>query len=205
MDKDSLTIKALQSGTLGFNQNFSIEGSIPFASIDEEKIRIMDSDSAIVPFKSTFESLLNTYTFEFDKTESNNYKVRILPEALTDFFGNTNDTLNYSLRTKTYADYANMRVTLVNATYPVIVQLTDENGVLKYEQFADKPKVFDFKTIEPNDYFLRVIFDENGNQKWDSGNYLEKRQPERVSYFPRLIDEARANWDPVIEFTLLEK
>ena len=205
IDKDSLTIKALQSGTLNFNQNFAIEGSIPFVSIDEGKIRIMDSDSAIVAFKSTYESLLNTYTFEFDKTESNSYKVQILPEALTDFFGNTNDTLNYSLRTKTYADYANMRVTLVNAKYPVIIQLIDENGVVKYEQFADKPKGFDFKTIDPSNYFLRVIFDENGNQKWDSGNYLDKRQAERVSYFPRLIDEARANWDPVIEFTLLKE
>ncbi|OUR91577.1 hypothetical protein A9Q87_09725 [Flavobacteriales bacterium 34_180_T64] len=204
MDKDSLTIKALKSGTLNFNENFSIEGSVPFTNIDEKKITILDKDSAKVAFNTKFETLLNTYTFEFDKTESNVYKVQILPEALTDFYGNTNDTLNYSLRTKTYADYANMRVTLVNATYPVIVQLTDGKGVLKYELFADKPQVFDFKTIEPSDYFLRVIFDANGNQKWDSGNYLEKVQPERVSYFPRLIDEARANWDPVIEFILLE-
>ena len=107
------------------------------------------------------------------KENPTRYKVQILPEALIDFFGNTNDTLNYNVRTKTFADYANMRVTLVNATYPVIVQLTDENGIVKYEQFSEAPQVFDFKSIEPNNYFLRVIYDSNNNKKWDSGNYLK--------------------------------
>ena len=50
---------------------------------------------------------------------------------------------------------------------------------------------------------LEMIFDTNANQKWDSGNYLEKRQPERISYYPEILD-ARAGWDLVQEF-ILEK
>ena len=125
----------------------------------------------------------------------------MLPNTFEDFFGNTNDTLNYTLRTKTYADFSNVRVTLKNVEYPVIVQLTDAKDEMKYELFATEAKVFDFRNINPGDYYLRVIFDTNANQKWDSGNYLKKRQPERISYYPDLID-ARANWDPIIEFVL---
>ncbi|MCB0445679.1 MAG: hypothetical protein KDC68_08535, partial [Gelidibacter sp.] len=50
-------------------------------------------------------------------------------------------------------------------------------------------------------YFLRVVFDTNGNQKWDTGNFLKQQQPERISYYPDMLD-ARTGWDLVQEFTL---
>ena len=72
---------------------------------------------------------------------------------------------------------------------------------VKYEQFAAEEQLFDFRNLNPGKYYLRVIFDTNGNQKWDSGNFLLQQQAERIGHFPELID-ARANWDPVIEFIL---
>lgn len=201
LEKDSLIISPLQSGTLNFNEDFSIEGSIPFTKIDEKKITILDKDSLQVSFKTAFDSIKNTYAFQFKKEESDTYRVQILPEALTDFFDNTNDTLNFVLRTKLYSDYGNARITLINAKYPVIVQLTNDKDEVKYEQFADEPQLFDFRHLDSGDYYLRVVFDENGNQKWDSGNYLKKQKPERISYDPKFI-EVRSNWDNIKEFTL---
>ena len=49
----------------------------------------------------------------------------------------------------------------------------------------------------------RVIFDSNGNQKWDTGNFLKKIQPEKVSYYPILI-EMRANWEKIETFNLID-
>ena len=47
-----------------------------------------------------------------------------------------------------------------------------------------------------------MIFDANGNQKWDTGNFLLQQQPERISYAKGLID-GRAGWDyPEEVFTL---
>ncbi|MCY1240777.1 hypothetical protein D9M72_536390 [compost metagenome] len=48
--------------------------------------------------------------------------------------------------------------------------------------------------LQPNLFTLRVIYDENKNKIWDTGSYLEKRQPEEVIYYPTDID-VRANWD----------
>ena len=203
LEKDSLTLKALQSGTLNFDQNFLIRGSIPFVSVNKNNVTILDKDSLNVDFKIELNELDNNYSFNFDKSESNTYKLQMLPETFTDFFGNVNkDTLNYNLRTKSYADFSNLRVTLINAKYPLIIQLTDEKGVVKYEQYSTKNNVFDFRYINPVNYYLRVVHDVNGNKKWDTGNYLKKIQPEHISYYPKLIDETRANWDPIIEFTL---
>jgi len=41
---------------------------------------------------------------------------------------------------------------------------------------------------------LRLIEDKNKNRQWDTGNFLEHRQPERVWYLPKEI-ELRANWE----------
>ncbi|MEZ4801241.1 MAG: Ig-like domain-containing protein [Gelidibacter sp.] len=203
MEKDSLVISQSQSRNPSFEDDFMVEGNIPFVKIDESKIKIMDKDSMDVSFSTAYDSLKNSYAFKFAKKEASNYKMQMLPEALTDFFGNVNDTLNYTIRTKQFSEYSNVRISLNNAKYPVIVQLTDDKGVMKYEQYATEPRLFDFRYINPGEYYLKVIYDTNGNKKWDSGNYLLKIQPERISYDDKII-EARANWDPIVDFTLLD-
>ena len=200
---DSLKITASVSGSIDYDKDFSIEANVPFDKLDEERIKIIDKDSINIAFKTEFDTLKNSYRFEFDKSEDNAYKIQFLPEAITDFFGNVNDTLNYALKTKKYSELSDVRVSLINAEYPLIVQLTDSKGVVKYEQFSDEPRMFDFRHITPGTYYLRVVYDTNGNRKWDTGNYLKKIQPERISYMEKIVD-ARTGWDLVEEFTLLK-
>ncbi len=201
IDKDTLVVKSISSGTLGFEEDFEFTTTIPMQKFDESFVTILDKDSINIPFKTSYNVLENKRQIAFEKKESDSYKITILPGAIQDFFGNVNDTLNFSARTKTYADYSNMRITLRNVTYPVIVQLTNEKEEVKYEQFATEEQLFDFKNLNPGTYYLRVVFDTNGNQKWDSGDYLKQQQAERIGHYPELID-ARANWDPIIEFIL---
>ncbi len=203
LPKDSLVISQSQSKNPSFEDDFMVSGNIPFVKIQEQFIKIVDKDSIDVSFSTVYDSLMNSYSLKFNKKESNNYKIQILPEAFTDFFGNVNDTLNYTVRTKLFSEYSNVRISLKNAKYPLIIQLTDEKGIMKYEQFATEPKLFDFRYINAGNYYLKVIYDTNGNRKWDSGNYLQKIQPERISYDETVI-EARANWDPIVDFTLLD-
>lgn len=203
LEKDSLVIKQTQLPNPSFGHDVMIDANIPLVNFREDQVKIMDKDSIDIPFTTTFDSLKNRYTFKFEKSEANSYKIQMLPETFRDFFDNVNDTLNYTVRTKAFTEYSNVRVTLINAKYPVIVQLTDNKGVVKYEQFATEAKLFDFRFINPGDYYLKVIYDTNGNKKWDSGNFLNTIQPERISYDTNII-EARANWDPIVDFTLLD-
>ena len=126
----------------------------------------------------------------------------MLPGAITDFFGIQNDSLAYNLSTSSFADYGNLTMILSgNVTFPVIVQLTNEKGEVQREIFATEPQAFEFNNLNPGNYVARVIFDENGNGKLDTGNYLEKRQPEEISYYPGTI-EIRANWEKEETFIL---
>lgn len=58
-----------------------------------------------------------------------------------------------------------------------------------------------FETIEPKQYTLRVIYDDNANGFWDTGDYLAKKQAEEIIYYPKKID-VRANWDVEQDFGL---
>ncbi len=201
---DSLLLNPNFRGSYDFNKSFHIAANIPLTSIDSSKIRIMNRDSVIIDFKVGLDSLENKMDFDFEVEPNQSYQIDLLPGAMIDFFAATNDTTAYSLSTKSLADYGNLQLNLVGATeYPLLVQLTDEKGEVKQEIYATQPQVFEFSYIDPANYLVRVIFDSNENGKWDTGNWLKKLQPERVSYYPGLI-EVRANWEKIETFTLLK-
>ncbi|NND51535.1 MAG: Ig-like domain-containing protein [Flavobacteriaceae bacterium] len=199
--RDSLRISAGQSRTIEFDDPFELEANTPFENIDEKKISFLDKDSIAVPFSTSLDTLNNKYQFNFDKTEDNSYTIGLLPGTITDLFGDSNDSLSYSFRTRSLADYGNVRLNLRNATYPVIVQLINENEDIIVEKYSTKPEAIDFNNVTPGMYYLRVIFDANANGIYDPGNYLQKIQSERVSYYPNIID-VRASWNLIEEFIL---
>ncbi|MEP5339421.1 MAG: Ig-like domain-containing protein [Algibacter sp.] len=204
-ERDSLTIKAEPSGNIGYKESFNIFGNVPFKSLDISKITILDKDSLKVNFESKFDTISNTLAINFDKTESNSYKVQVLPEAIIGFFGTKNDTLNYALKTAAKSSFSNIKVNIINAVYPIIVQLTNEKGdEVFYEKYCTKQEPIEFLNIKPSKYFYRIIYDTNKNKTYDTGNYLKKVQPERVSHF-EATDPYRADWSYPETLTLLSK
>ena len=206
MEDDSLKIKALVSGTINFDQDFSLEGNIPITKLDKSKISLINKDSVFIDFQVEYDSIYNKYTFPVEKEEGQSYVFTMLPETFEGFYGGViKDTLNYSFRTKMKSEYGNLRVQLRNAKFPLIVQLVNDTGIVIYERYTTQNPVVDFTDIAPRKYALRVIYDTNENGKYDTGNYLLGIQPERVSYAPSAnVEEVRASFDFIIEFTLLD-
>ncbi|MFD0963247.1 Ig-like domain-containing protein [Pseudofulvibacter geojedonensis] len=198
---DSLYFKKITQ-SLTVDEKYEISSSIPIIKIDKQKIQIMNKDSVLVPFKIEQNSFTNTIGFDFDKKEEDRYKITAYPEAFQDFYGGMNDTLTFKVSTKKLSAYGTIKLELFNTPkHSLLVQLVDKNGKIKYEQKGVGKTIFDFQNLNPATYNLRVVFDVNGNEKYDTGNYLNKLQPERVSYYPEEI-EIRANWDRDYKFTL---
>ena len=85
--------------------------------------------------------------------------------------------------------------------YPVIAQLTNDKGEVLSERIVTNEKTIVFDYLDPAKYSLRVILDDNKNGKWDTGNYLKQLKPERIIYYPEVI-EVRANWELKQTFVL---
>jgi hypothetical protein len=119
----------------------------------------------------------------------------LLPQAITDFFGQHNDSIKYRISTRSKSDYGYLSVQLIHQKeVPLLVELVTDKGVLVQSLAPGKVKdIYEFKDITPGKYFVRVLVDENQNGEWDSGSFLQKKQPEPVIYFPKLL-EIRPNW-----------
>ena len=199
---DSLKLSASVNGKFNFEDTFSILANTPIVAMDTSNISLMVSDSIPATYTYELDTLRNKIDFDFETEPSQKYSFSMLPGAITDFFGIQNDSLAYNLSTSSFADYGNLTMILSgNVNYPVIVQLTNEKGEVQREILATEPQSFEFNNLNPGNYIARVIFDENGNGKLDTGNYLEKRQPEEISYYPGTI-EIRANWEKEETFIL---
>lgn len=201
--KDSLVLTPTSQGNLSLKKPFAIQANIPLTEVREDRISLVNKDTVAVAFTAVLDSLKNRVRVLWKVQPDERYKMRWLPGAVTDFFGNTNDTLQYSLHTRSLADYGNVRVTLENVSaYPILVQLVSEKDEVVDEIYAEEARnLYEFRNLDPAKYYIRVVFDTNKNGKWDTGNYLKKIQPERVSYYPSVI-EVRANWELEQVFTL---
>lgn len=206
LDADSLVLKMVSFGTLTDEKDFVLEGNLPIKKIDTSKIKLMDGDSLDIAYEVDYDSILNRYKFKIRKDEGQKYSFTMLPGTFTDFYDQENkDTLDFDFKTKMRSEYGKVRVNLINAKYPLIVQLVDNTGLVLYERYTTEYPIVDFVDLAPKQYALRVIFDANGNGKYDPGNFLLGLQPERVSYAPKSdVEEVRSNFDLIINFTLLD-
>ncbi|WP_426090727.1 Ig-like domain-containing protein [Flavobacterium sp. DSR3-2] len=193
--KDTLSISAIQTNDLKFRDRFTLESKTPLINFQNSKINLTNNAKTEVPFTTEYDEFNQKLYFDFKKEPSESYTFKILPGALTDFFEQTNDTLTYKLNTKSTADYGNLTVLLQNVKqFPVIVELTNAKGDVLATEYTQENTTINFNLIDPELYTLRIIYDTNRNNEWDSGNYLEKRQAEEVLYFSKEIP-VRANWD----------
>ncbi len=192
---DSLMLYPSHRRKINFQDTFFISANIPLKGIDTTQFTLINKDTIEIPTTILFDSIQNKLNFSFEKDPNENYSLFLYPSFVNDFFDNTNDTIVYRLSTAGLADYGNLRINLEgDVRYPMIIQLTDKEGKLYRELYQREGNVVEFNTIDPDQYYVRVIFDDNANKKWDTGNYLQRKQPETVKYYPLLI-EVRANWE----------
>ena len=203
LENDSLKITPEPSGVINFQDQFKIKTNNPISKIDQQKFLLIDKDSLAVKFQIINDEFNSNLKLDFTLEEAQRYSLKLLPGALTDFFGEQNDTLNFSFRTKTLDDYGSARININNTNYPIIVQLVNEKGDVKFSKYLKQSSPIDFNAIEAGVYYLRVIQDTNKNLKWDSGHLINTQQPEKVSYFPNKL-EVRAGWEQIYDFTLLD-
>ena len=128
--------------------------------------------------------------------ESNIYKFQLNPGAITDVYGLKNDTLRFEYLILKKDKFGELQLNILdlNPSYAYIVELLkpDNKALDKFyisglESFE---KLYEF--LKPNDYTLKIVEDQNGNQRWDPGSYEEKKYPEKI--FSISLETLRANW-----------
>ncbi|WP_422089712.1 Ig-like domain-containing protein [Tenacibaculum ovolyticum] len=190
---DSLVVSSSVSRMLHLNDTLFLESNNPIVSIDTSKFSLVDKDTLAIDFKVEKQSIKKIAVL-FKKTPKMNYKFDVLPKGINDLYETTNDTLAYQFKTLTIEDYGSIILDVKKETkYPVIIELLDKDKVVKTKYISSSGKI-EFDLLEPKEYTVRAIIDENNNHTWDTGSFLLRKQPEQVIYFEKNF-ELRANWE----------
>lgn len=190
------------------NKNINIESYFPVYKTDTSKMSlfiIRDSVKITQDFAlNKDKNKLREFVLAFDKKENKNYELELLPGAFTDIYNKINDTVDIVFNTHKIDYYGKILVNVsgIDSTN-IIIQLlkdNDKESIIK-EKFISKKGTVIFDYLHPDEYLIKVIYDNNNNKKWDTGAYLKKIQPEEVLYRREKI-KVRSNWDVEIDFNI---
>lgn len=128
-------------------------------------------------------------------TEKKSYTVMIPDSIFYGYNGLTNDTLTTKFSTKSIKDYGTliMNYELPNDGKAYVATLWLKDKILQ-EDILTSSETITYPFLNPDTYRVSVFCDENGNGRWDPGDYSQKRQPEKMFAFPQNIN-IRAYWD----------
>lgn len=194
-DIDSLRIQLSTKGLLHIRDTLKLGSTVPMMNVDTSKFHFIDKDSVKVPLKLHLSDKRDMIYFDFEKELIQNYKLFVEPGAIEDILGIQNDTIKASLKTGKVSDYCSIFLTLGNIEkFPIILELINEKGDIVAREYAEEPRKFDFFYLKPSRFKIKITYDDNGNRRWDTGNFLKNIQPEKV-YYVKTIIEAKANWE----------
>jgi uncharacterized protein (DUF2141 family) len=195
---DSLVMKSSTKSILHFRDTFFLTSNNPIVKIDTSKVSFFNKDTIAINYNTIPSKKENKVGFIFDKKPKEKYLFTALPGAFNDVFSVKNDTLKYSFSTKEIDDYGRitLKVNNINSKNLIIELLSGKKQDKVIErQFTATSKGIVFDLLQPKKYTIRVIIDENKNNKWDTGNYLKKQLPEIILYHKQINNaELRANY-----------
>jgi len=174
-----------------------INFSTPLRSLAIDGIHLQEKIDTVfipVPFKlDSVDTLRISYLIDYDWKLDASYRLVIDSGAVYDVYGCTNNMFKAEMKVRSQDEYATLIIKMTTYHPKAIIQLLDEQDVVVRQMPAD-PEATVFSYLQPKSYYLRLFIDENSDEQWTPGDWLQRRLPERVYYFPKKIT-LRANWD----------
>ncbi len=202
-EETTLSINTNVSSSFHLNQPIIIRVNRPTTIQNLDSILLLEDSVEVNINIQKLDSINKNFKIDYPFKENTNYRLLIPSNAFQDYFGLSNDTLISDFKTKSISDYGTIALTVTpNFNAPYIVQLMKNNKIVR-ENYAEGEKIINYEYLQPANYELKLIVDNNNDQKWTTGLYLDNRQPEKVIYYEKPIT-LKPNWDNEINWIIKE-
>jgi len=196
---------AARNRILEWGAPYMLQFPNPLKQVDTSGILLIrrDSKDTLRPALVLADSIHRRIRVEFDWRTMEEYELLFPRGAFRDIYGMENDTVRSVFRLRPKDEYGQFRVNVTREPFqhPLIIQLLNEKGAMLQSHMLREPGKVDFGYLAPAKYGLKVIYDANGNGRWDTGVFILRQQPERTAVHPRLF-EVRGNWELEEEWKL---
>ena len=172
-----------------------IVAAFPIDSIYTDSIRLYEKQDTLLIDKPFTLRQKDVMSFQIiaPLQQGKQYELHLDSAAVRDIYGVASDKKKFTLKLKTAEDYSTLLIRLPNYDPRIRLQLLSEKDQ-PVRELPAREEGTKFEYLTPKTYYLRLYFDLNGDGRWTTGDWITKRQPEPVYYFPAKLT-LRANWD----------
>lgn len=171
---------------------YEIEANYPLDTLHKEYISVI-KDSLNIDFEIKRMNE-NKFGLMFPIEFASQYKIQVLPNAVFDYMQRTNDTIQANFGVKTEREYGNLILNVQNRPdSPFWVKLMNAQDREISSVYGNQER-FEFKNLLPGEYYFKLIVDENANERYDTGDWYQQKQPEPIYIYKENV-MVRAFWD----------
>ena len=190
--------------SMDINGNCRLSFDEPLALLDTASIHlyhVVDSlqepmDFVLAPVAGS----LKDYSLFAEWRPEQCYMLVVDSAAFKGIYGGVSEKFTRDMTFRSLNDYAVLYLNIPGTGDKAIVQLITAEGKVVMDERTESNRCA-FYFIKPGKYYLRLIMDENGNGKWDTGDYAKGIQPEKVFYYHHelelraLFEYSQDDWD----------
>jgi hypothetical protein len=199
-------IKIEAQGELNPEKNIPISFDLPLVKVDTAQITLTKVTDPKTPEPVAFRLARDTmrirqWTLSADWDATQKYRLTILAGTFTDVAGQRNDSISNDFSILSKEKFATLIATVVGKTPEAkyIVDVLSGSGNIERTISDVSTGIYNIFYIPEGEIRIRVTEDGNGNGKWDTGNLIERRQPERVEFYVGSTGSqtipTRTNWE----------
>ena len=206
----AITSNINKGGKMELTDRLQLIASQPIDNVDPSKIVLLEQVDTLkkkvaVSFSRDSVNARKAY-IDWELKEDTKYFLTIDTMSFTSIYGVFNDSTGLDFTSQKEDYYSILEITFDSIPCPIIVQTLkgDKESVMK-QVSLDTGKVVTIDYLKPDKYKIKLIYDQNGNGKWDTGDYLKKIQPEKVAYFSEPEVETHSNVKTELQWAIMAK
>jgi len=204
----TITTNMKTGGKMELTDRMQLTASQPIKSFDLSKIILQEQDDTLkkpVAFTFMRDSInVRKAWMDWKLKEDTKYFLTIDTMSFTSIYGVFNDSTGINFTTQKEDYYSILEITFDTIPCPLVVQaLKGAKEDLVKQVTLTNGKVATIDYLKPDKYIIKIIYDQNGNGKWDTGDYLKKIQPEKVEYFTEPEVETHSNVKIELQWSLM--
>lgn len=183
------------------NKDLEIISEYPISEFSASKLKLelkTDEEYVETDFKLEKDSknpLLLILKANF--LEKSEYRILVDSSFITNIYAEYNLPDTIKIKTASSSEYGNLKITFPGNNLNYLVQILQNDKIIR-ENFEVDGNV-EFELIKAGKYTIKLIEDLNNNKRWDTGDFNQRKQAEKVYVLP-FEYEVRGNWTHEIEW-----
>ena len=186
--KKFLDYKLTSGGSLSIWQQITLDFKEPVTFSSDTSVHLYQKQDTIwkpIPYEIEHDTVnIMRYYIYGEWLPEQTFRITIDSASILGLYGLHNDVIETTLRFNALNQYSTLTVNVANPKPGYTVRLHNNAGKVVRSQKLENGSA-DFFLLPPTTYFISMFDDVNGNGKWDTGEYEQKRQAESVWYIKR--------------------